>query len=98
MTPKYKITGSPSKYELSVAFFDFLPGNHRRPVKFKVENIMTTDHTEIEVVINSIQWEDGSANSWAFEGYVINPPEGFPKDVKGWFRTTNRQGYIDSCE
>lgn len=98
----YKIVNAPSKFDLSIAFFD-RPNSEklggRRSVSFTVQRLNSSNgQQQIEVVINGISWEDGSGESWCFEGYCLTDV-GQPKDwtvkVKGWFRTSDRKGHID---
>jgi hypothetical protein len=96
------ITNAPSKFDLSIAFFD-RPNSEqlggRRSVMFVIQDPCSSNSPKpINVVINSISWEDGSGESWCFEGYCktdIGQPKNWTPKVKGWFRTSDRQGWID---
>jgi len=84
------IANAPSKWELSVKFFDG-GGGQRRPVEFTVNGkFFNGEDRLVEVVINRLSWEDGSGESWCFEGYIV----GMNLNVTGWFRTTNRKGWM----
>lgn len=93
MKNQNNIVDGPSKYDLSVAFFD-RAGGHRRHVTFTLTGPDFPQETGIDVVINSICWEDGSGESWCFTGYIRNGGI----RVSGWFKTSNRQGWIKPAE
>jgi hypothetical protein len=85
-----------------IAFFDE-PNSKlfggRRSVSFTIEgrSCLGIRH-RIEVVINQISWEDGSGESWTFTGYCttdVGQPSNEAVDVNGWFRTSDRKGWID---
>lgn len=96
------IVNAPSKFDLSIAFFD-RPNPEklgcRRTVNFTIQGPSCTNgQRQIEVVINGISWEDGSGESWCFEGYCktnVGQPENWTAKVNGWFRTSDRKGWID---
>lgn len=95
---QHKIIGAPSKWTLSVNFFDKVDGK-RRPVTFTIEWPSSHANYPVSVIIDLIQWEDGSGESWCFEGYVqdtFGKMEGISKNdkVQGWFRTSDRKGWI----
>lgn len=96
------IVNAPSKFDLSIAFFDRpnpekLGG--RRSVNFTINGPSCSNgQIQIEVVINRISWEDGSGESWCFEGYCktnVGQPQNWAANVQGWFRTSDRKGWID---
>ena len=95
---RYQILNAPSKWTLSVAFFDKVNGE-RRPVTFKVNGPLCPQGAEIGVVINQLSWEDGSSESWCFEGFAVTGMDGgrmrFQPKVKGYFCTLDRKGWID---
>ncbi len=99
---RYQILNAPSKWTLSVSFFDKADPakiGGRRPVTFEIKGSLCPKGARIEVVINQLSWEDGSGESWLFEGYALTGMDGAkmrrqPK-VKGWFATTDRKGWID---
>ncbi|MFA7252791.1 MAG: hypothetical protein WC027_02955 [Candidatus Paceibacterota bacterium] len=95
MALHYKIVKAPSKWELSVAFFDGNSSN-RRTVNFTITGDgFPAAGREASVVINQLSWEDGSGESWCFEGYTKQAVPGFKSHlVKGWFRTSNRLGWM----
>lgn len=87
------IVGGPSKYDLSVAFFDVIKGR-RRSVTFKVGGPDFPTVTEIPIVINSIEWEDGSGNSWNLKGYASDGIiQG--RNVTLYFNSSSRDGWIE---
>jgi len=95
---RYQILNAPSKWTLSVAFFGKIK-DERVPLTFEIVGQLCPQGTFIEIVINSLQWEDGSSESWNFEGYALTGMGGgrlkIQSKVKGWYRTTNRKGWID---
>ncbi|MDP3996819.1 MAG: hypothetical protein Q8P86_03970 [bacterium] len=84
------IINAPSKCDLIVAFF-LKPNPGRQSVNFTIQD-PGGSRKQVEVVINSISWEDGSGDSWCFEGYCVGRP--LTAKVKGWFRTSDRKGWI----
>lgn len=90
-TKQWKITNAPSKWELMLALFD--SSNSRpRTVDFLVE--CEDGHSVYErVSINRVSKEDGSGESWCFEGIAIMDGK-HSCGVKGWFRTSDRHGWI----
>jgi hypothetical protein len=96
------IINAPSKFDISTTFFDRpnpekLGG--RRSVNFTIQGPSCSNgQQQIEVVINRISWEDGSGESWCFEGYCktsVGQPKNWTAKVKGWFRTSDRKGWLD---
>ena len=84
-TQTFKIVRGPSKFDLMIALFHVC-GNGRHPLAFKVNG----RKLEVLVTINGVSREDGSGESWCFQGY--SQPN---KHVKGWFRTDTRRGQIE---
>ena len=95
---RYKILNAPSKHDLDVAFFNKFKGE-RMTVTFEIQGPLCPKNAKIEVVINRLSWEDGSSESWCFEGYAVTGMDGAKMrrqpNVEGWFRTTDRKGWID---
>lgn len=97
------IVNSPSKWALSVAFFDKLPAEggkspQRRKLQFTIKGKSCPLGQIVDVVIDALRWEDGSGESWCFEGYLecrIPSAAMSSSKVRGWFKTTDRQGWID---
>jgi hypothetical protein len=96
----YKIKKGPSKLELMIGFFHKFK-LERNPVEFGVslheENKFTIP---IDVVVNKLEWEDGSGESWNFDGYALfytdasgNKPT--RAKVSGHFRTGSRIGWLE---
>ena len=90
------ITGGPSKFELMLSLFDRKP--NVRTIEFKLGN---NDLISAFVVINGVSLEDGSGESFCFEGYVQSMKPEVPRDtrssfrkVKGWYTTASRKGWI----
>jgi hypothetical protein len=99
------ITAAPSKFDLCFAFFG---GKypHRLPVRFTIKIPNLHEEEKIDVIINQLTWEDGSGESWCFEGYVTcqeHIPSSLPEfkarsfvvHVKGYFKTTDRKGWVE---
>ena len=82
------ITGrGPSKFDLMLSLFD---GNKepRRTVEFDLGGTRGL----ITVAITMIQQEDGSGESWNFEGWITNYRRNF--GVKGYYSSKGRTGCI----
>lgn len=91
----FSIRNGPSKYELSIAFFDVI-GGHRRPVTFE---FMADGFKQADIVIDKIAWEDGSGQNWIFEGYVIKSTSKDSdfvnsRQINGYFNTNRRTGWL----
>lgn len=92
------ISQGPSKYDLSLALFDRKPVN-TRDVELKLE-----DDTVVHLVINGVEIEDGSGESWIFKGYLrrLRPRPGSdlptvpapPSNCFGYYRTDTRKGWL----
>ena len=83
----FNVTGGPSKFDLMLSLFD---GNKdpRRTVEFQLEGA----HVPITAGITMVQQEDGSGESWNFEGWLANYRRGF--NIKGYYSSRSRTGYI----
>lgn len=83
----FNVIGGPSKFDLMLSLFD---GNKdpRRTVEFKLEGA----REPIVVAVTMVQQEDGSGESWNFQGHLINYRRGF--DVRGHYSSNSRKGYI----
>ena len=81
----YELRHGPSKYDLMLGLFDG-DANTQRTLTFRVNN-----GVDVEVKVQSVSREDGSGESWLFEGYVIN---GTGLRAKGYFHTVTRRGTI----
>jgi hypothetical protein len=111
-----KIENGPSKLALMLGFFDKIHDDakrvkdDRRPVEFKVEAFskgrkISKPH-KFDVVINELQWADGSGESWNFQGYIyletfLNLLDQQMLDeschsavVRGHYNTASRKGSI----
>ncbi len=85
------ISGGPSKFDLMLSLLDGSnAAGTRRRVSFMVDDI-----GEIEVVVNRLSREDGSGESWNFEGFAqtFGPSYSYDK-VEGYFSTRSRRGTI----
>ncbi|MFA6432712.1 MAG: hypothetical protein WCV82_02745 [Candidatus Paceibacterota bacterium] len=95
---QYKIVNGPSKHDLDIAFINRINGK-RLPVEFWVEGLYSTnpnERTNVCAVINSLSWEDGSGESWNFEGYVTchDKEVMYPGKIKGQYWTSSREGIM----
>ena len=99
---RYDIIEAPSKRTLRVAYFsktDSKELDGRRTVIFFVET--PNGQLKLKVVINFLKWEGNSGETWCFEGCISNHLRGsvisadWSTKVNGWFRTSDRKGYID---
>ena len=93
------IVNAPSKWSLSVAFFDKI-GPSRRSVEFIVKGPNFPREQRVEVIIDKLEWEDGSGESWCFGGNMTTSTiaglqAGSSYKGHGWFRTSNRLGWIE---
>jgi len=70
------ITKQVTKMELGLNFFT------RKPIT------ITTVAGDFTITLNKVEAEDGSAESWNFEGFTEKHP------VEGWLRTDALAGYI----
>jgi hypothetical protein len=96
MTNRFVITDGPSKWDLMVSLFE---GNKtpRTRVRFTVENYPSPGGllitAEIDVGIVAIQQEDGSGESWNFQGCTnhtyTNKQVGV---IRGYYSTRCRRG------
>ena len=95
MATRYTIVAGPSKMALMLNFFD----KYCHPtVTFSLahEN-RTLNIPDFEIDIVKIEVEDGSNESWCFEGYVKGL-KGIRR-AKGWFRTSGRRtGWIETID
>jgi len=87
MSTQLTIVSGPSKFELMLALFD---ARHHQVVNFSTQekNQSRVNH---QVGINAVSQEDGSGESWCFEGFLQGK---VGQRVKGWFRTNDRHGWL----
>lgn len=93
------ITQGPSKFDLSIALFD------RKPVNTRSVELTLGDGRVVQLVINGVEVEDGSGESWIFKGYLrrIHPRPGHepstvpapPSNCFGYYRTDTRRGWLE---
>lgn len=100
MAQQVNLVAGPSKFDLSVALFDRRTG-HRHPIEIK-----DSDGAVYEVVVEAVQAEDGSGDSWNINGYakpkVTSSIPGIPvrqMNIRGrkctiYFRTDFRKGWF----
>ena len=88
-TRDFTIIGGPSKFDLMVSLFD---GNnhHRRTVRFVLKGIAPG----MDVSIGGVQQEDGSGESWNFEGNVRLKNASRNWNVRGHYSTNDRHGHF----
>lgn len=87
---KYNIEDGPSKWDLMLGLFDNL--SNGRTVRFNLDREAGPGTSYIAVCLNAVSREDGSGNSFCFEGYI---PNKFGGHVKGWMTTTKRKGWLE---
>lgn len=97
-TIRADIIQGPPKFELMLALFDRKVVN-TRSVEFKLAG---GNNISAHVVINGVEVEDGSGESWIFKGYVrrisMHPEESVPpppSNCYGFYRTDTRKGWIE---
>jgi len=83
MTNRLEIIESPTKLALSQAVFD------RKPLALKVK-VEPNGEGTVEVIINNVTAEDGSAESWTLKGFHYKANAEF----KAWLRTDKNEGWI----
>ena len=83
----FRIIGGPSKFDLMVSLFEGNPEN-RTVVAFKLGGL----RQDINVAITGIRQEDGSGESWIFEGWVVGEPSA---QVKGHYGSRLRGGIFN---
>lgn len=82
-----RIRGGPSKFDLMLSLF--AGGNvgvTRQTVVFVLE--ASEDESSVIVHIESVEREDGSGESWNFEGYRNQ------NRVRGYYNSRNRTGTL----
>ncbi|MEK7662121.1 MAG: hypothetical protein AAB355_01290 [Patescibacteria group bacterium] len=62
----------------------------RRTTEFQVKHKDKPSTIHLKVAVSLIQREDGSGESWNFEGYAL--PSG--KRLKGYYSTRTRKGTV----
>ncbi len=92
MATRRTITNGPSKFDLMNALPDG-DSKNRRTIKFTIleengPNLLP--FISEPITINRLEPEDGSGESWLFEGWY-----GKNREVKGYFRTDERRGWIE---
>lgn len=85
------ISNGPGKWDLMVSLFEGNP-THRRKVRFEIPNGHrgNESHTELDVAITLVAQEDGSGESWLFEGYRNGSVRGM---IHGYYSTRTRTGW-----
>lgn len=81
------VLAGPNKFDLMVSLFD---GKYdaRRTVQFKIEGA----NTPITLLIEAVEREDGSGESWNIDGKMVAPSRTFA--VRGCYSTKTREGSI----
>ncbi len=95
----YKIVRGPSKFELMTALFA------GQEITFRTQILTDTTSDEavvipagrpsrnplVKAIVNSVQQEDGSLESWNIEGHI--PSE--KKEFKAYYHTGRQSGHIE---
>ena len=76
------ITKGPSKHELFGAFKD------REDIVFEIE----TMSTPLTVTVNTLEYEDGSGNSWNLKGFLPGSSTG--QAFKAYYNSDTRRGSL----
>lgn len=93
-TIRADIHAGPSKFDLMLALFD-RAGSRPRSVQFTAG----PGHSLVDVVITGVSMEDGSGESWLFEGYERPPRDrGTTTPLCGSYRTNTRAGWLSYKE
>lgn len=79
MADSFRIVNGPSKFELVISLFEGNP-TPRHTATFEIEAV---GGVQFKVAIYCISQEDGSGESWNFEGYLTNGPSKGRGRVKG---------------
>ncbi len=86
------IKSGPSKYDLMLSLFE-RSMNNPRPVTFVLKATdkanWWVENRKLVLHITQVGIEDGSGQSWCFEGQTDDGTR-----HKGWFRTDSREGTI----
>ncbi len=91
-----QISKGPGRSDLLGAFITRFPARShnegsRVPVYMTLCFTTLSENTEVSVIVNALEWEDGSGNSWNFQGSIWHPYRGKGK-IKGFYRTDTRTG------
>jgi hypothetical protein len=86
---KCEITDGPSAGELLLKWG--IKQEDGKRFSFSFRFIGDKGEVEIPIVINSLEWEDGSGENWNFRGYS---PEYSYISISGFFNTKRRHGYM----
>jgi hypothetical protein len=94
---QYSITAGPSKWDLMLCLFDYIHHNAEFTIHAP-ENGKGLQEVRVVVFITSLEREDGSGESWNYEGYLVKM-DGSPvnlqdRNVKGCYSTQRRSGHI----
>ncbi|MBI3573158.1 MAG: hypothetical protein HY092_03090 [Candidatus Kerfeldbacteria bacterium] len=87
------IINGPSKWDLMLSLFDSKTG-HEHEVQFQLEVGVT-----MHVFLSSVEREDGSAESWNFQGWSTGYSTARVmwkqhQHVRGYFNTLRRKGHF----
>ncbi len=94
----HSICDGPSKFDLSNALFDKLPGGRSRVLDFTTNSEKLL---RVCVVVNKVSTEDGSRESWIIDGYIskiiydgaeLEKPPG--DKIHFYYRTDKRSGWM----
>ena len=91
-TQRLNIVNGPSKFDLMLALFDGAYVNQRKIWFTVLDNSLS--RTTLSITLNSVAKEDGSGESWLFDGCLYTTDYG-SRPVTGYFSTKNRKGWIE---
>jgi hypothetical protein len=87
---EFNIVAGPSKFDLMLALFDGTI-EHHRCVEFEF-NTTPRMTVKTKFLVSSVQREDGSGESWNFEGSLSYDNFCTLKNVRGYYSTKTRTG------
>jgi len=93
----FNIVGGESLNELEHSYFD---KKRVLPFHVQIESDIEPTKRDISIALRSLEWEDGSGESWNFAGYLTMKGPELPyrlsaQKVKGYYSTKTRRGYIE---
>lgn len=88
----YSIVNGPSKWDMMLALFDNTAASPRHII-FEI-GAVGPSFRDAKIVVNSIEREDGSGESWSFRGYAHKADGSLPTqcNVSGYYSTRTRKG------
>ena len=102
---KADISGGPSKWDFIMSFADGT-ARDRKVVRFHPKGKIRIPNSDwsppfLDVVVNTVEREDGSGESWNFTayllkgGYSLRDPRAEGASVRGYYHTGTRKGHLE---